>query len=185
MRIANNPVTVSVIILLITVSCRIFEPRKSEPPLSQAEWNHFPILPGQTLDNLYYAYSYAENREKYREILGEGFRFFFDSQDVQTFNLPVFWEKEDEILVRTLMTKVFSDISFTPMSENDDVLLGESAVYYRNYSINYDGVSYQGKMTINIVRENDGFWKIKDWYDYRESGIVNTWGRLKYENYSQ
>ncbi len=168
-------------LILLISSCHLFEPRKSELPFSEADWNQFPILAEQALENLLFSYEYSENIERYHTVLTDDFRFYFDVQDVQNYSLPEYWTKEEEIFTRVVFPHGFEDLVFSGIESKTDILLEESAVYYRHYSFQYDNTHYQGNMTLNLVKESDGFWRIEHWQDYRNEGNTNTWGRIKYE----
>jgi len=168
---------------LILSSCGLFETRDPEEPVGKVNWNHYPITPLQTLDNLKYAYDYNENVDRYGSILSSDFEFHFDSQDVQDYNLPVYWGKDMETEMRSLIDKNM-DLELQIIEEKDDIIQSDNAVLYRDYELlltreNETSV-FSGSMTLYIRRDSDGFWRIYQWEDFRTDNDT-TWGRLKYE----
>jgi hypothetical protein len=161
----------------------LFEKRDPEEPVGKVNWNHYPITPLQTLDNLKYAYDYNENVDRYGSILSSDFEFHFDSQDVQDYNLPVYWGKDMETEMRSLIDKNM-DLELQIIEEKDDIIQSDNAVLYRDYELlltreNETSV-FSGSMTLYIRRDSDGFWRIYQWEDFRTDNDT-TWGRLKYE----
>jgi hypothetical protein len=174
------------VILFFLTSCGLFETRDAEDPEGKVNWNHYPITPMQTLDNLKYAWDSNENIDRYDSILSDsdnGFLFFFDSQDVQDYNLPVSWDKSMETDMRSLINEEMNfEMQLIP--EKDDVIQSESALLYRDYRLAVNRESgtslFSGSMTLYLQRESDGFWRITRWEDFRKDSD-ETWGRLKYE----
>jgi hypothetical protein len=169
--------------LLTLCGCRLFEPRKAEEPQGVIVWNHFPITPYQTFENLQTVYDYKEGAERYRSILTSDFSFNFDSQDTQDYHLPVSWDKDSEVEMRGLINSEM-ELIMTNIPEKKDRVQAESAVLYRNYRLRFiSGRSnnvFEGNMALYLRREADGFWRIERWDDFRSNDHV-TWGRLKYE----
>jgi hypothetical protein len=165
--------------------CYLFEPRKAEEPVGQVKWNHFPIVPGQTLENLLYSYNHSENADRYELILSEDFRFYFDAQDVHDFSFPVFWNKESEVNMRSLINEKMR-LELTIIPDQADVVQSETAALYRSYELEVLPVRerFAGKMVLNMLRSEDGFWRIESWEDIRQANEA-TWGRFKYETFPQ
>ncbi|HOE90986.1 MAG TPA: hypothetical protein PKZ69_03445 [Candidatus Cloacimonadota bacterium] len=179
-------------ICIIALSgCDVFTPRESEKPDKPAEWNSFPITPEKTLENLLFSYNYRENVYNYQNLFADGFSFFFDNQDVSDFSLPVSWNKssETEMLINAFqrinansaMALTLSKIT----SQNDNIQV-DRAWFYRNYELtiphNINGLPhvFAGQFRIYMIKDNNGFWVIKEWNDYRLSSSW-TWGRIKNE----
>lgn len=183
MTIRKTTTVISVCIVWLLSSCGIFDTRDAEEPEGKVHWNHFPITPYQTLENLRYAYESNDNINRYANILNSAFEFFFDSQDIQDYNLPVSWQKDEEIEMRSLINKDM-DLTMQPIEEREDIIQSETAVLYRDYTLSINRSSdtsyFAGSMTIYLQRETDGFWRIYRWEDFRIDNEV-TWGRLKYE----
>lgn len=171
------------ILILLFPACGIFETRDAEEPEGSIHWTHFPITPLQTLDNLVYAYKYNENINRYGTILSDDFEFYFDTQDIQDFNLPVLWNKEMETEMRSLINYQMG-LELHQIEEKDDLIQSDSAVLYRDYDLTLtrsSGTShFIGSLTLYLVRNTDGFWRVTRWEDFRTDHDV-SWGRLKYE----
>lgn len=185
MVISKKCIFLAMLVVLTGYGCRLFEPRKpEEPDVSRAEWNLFPITPEQTLNNLEYAYNYQANADRYGSILTDDFRFFFDAQDVQDYNLPEYWGKVDEVAARKLIN-IDINIELTEIEGEDDVIQAQRATYNRDYQIRkkagQQGTLFTGSLILDLRREDDGFWKIYRWEDYRNEDELDTWGRFKNE----
>ena len=176
----------------ILLSCNAFSPRDSEKPESAAEWNSFPIQPQQVIQNLEYAYQYSQNMMKYGEIFTDDFRFFFDTQDVSDYGVSVEWdsETEEEMLVllnNHLQSGTSMSLELVTVEAQPDDIQNESAEFYRAYQLtvfhDLEGMpdTFSGIGYFEIVKDSDGFWRMKQWRDYRTSQQEVTWGRLKYE----
>ncbi len=174
------------------MSCNAFSPRDSEEPQSGSEWNSFPIQPEQTLENLEYAYEYSQNSIKYGEIFADGFSFFFDTQDISDYGVPEAWDSETEeemllLLYNHLLSGTVISLELTPVESEPDDIQSETAEFYREYQLSIDHDledlpdTFGGMMYLEIVRNQDGFWRISKWQDYRTDQETVTWGRLKYE----
>ncbi len=164
---------------MVIWGCNIFEPRTAEEPVGKVEWNYFPIIADQTLENLVFAYDYKENSGRYGSVLSNDFRFYFDSQDIQDYSLPVYWDKSAEINMRELID-IGIRVNLENIPDKEDIIQAEQAIYNRNYSVYATNRFFSGSMTIFVRREDDGFWRIYRWEDYRKDDN-DTWGRLKYE----
>ena len=172
------------LLVIISInSCYLFQPRKAEEPVGKVEWNHFTILPYLTLENLIYSYNYSENSDRYGTILSSDFLFYFDQQDVHDYGFPVSWGKDSEIYMRSLVTNK-TKLELTIINDQEDVVLSEEALIYRNYSLTLLSSSdiFAGRFALQLKREDDGFWRIKKWEDFRNED-KETWGRFKYETY--
>ncbi len=178
------------IVLLCYISlslpgCHLFEPRKAEEPIGQVKWNNFPIIPEQTLENLLYSYNYSENTDRYEFILSNDFRFYFDAQDVHDFSFPVYWDKESEVNMRSLINEKMR-LELTIIPDQADVVQSEMATIYRSYDLEVlpERERFAGNMVLNMIRSEDGFWRIESWEDIRQANEA-TWGRFKYETFPQ
>ncbi len=183
--------SIIILILIMSSSCRFFDPRESEEPNKPADWNTFQVTPQKTLENLIYAYNFRENVYNYTNIFSDQFVFHFDAQDVVDFNVPVLWNKSKEIdmlmnLYQSIGQQNSMLLSFEAISSQPDNIQVDRAWFFRHYSItltytvNSIPREFYGKMQIYMEKDSNGFWKIKDWYDYRISNQW-TWGRLKNE----
>jgi|SRR5690554_3043103 len=180
MKLLSGSVILTVLFLS---SCGLFETREPEEPVGKINWNHYPITPFQTLDNLKYAYDYNENIDRYGAILSSDFEFYFDSQDVQDYNLPAYWGKDIETEMRSLIDKNM-DLDLQIIEEKEDIIQSDNAVLYRDYDLVLARENttsfFSGSFTLYIRREGDGLWRIYRWEDFRTDSDP-TWGRLKYE----
>ncbi|MDD2650224.1 MAG: hypothetical protein PHF36_03700 [Candidatus Cloacimonetes bacterium] len=180
------------IVIFVIAGCNVFTPRDSEKPSKPAEWNTFPITAQQSLENLVFAYNYRENVYNYASLFSDDFLFYFDNQDVLDFSLPTYWNKNTE--TETLMN-VYQRINDSStmylklqkiQSQNDNVQ-ADRAWFYRSYeltmshSIDNTPTLFVGQFGIFMEKENSGFWKIKEWNDYRLQADNWTWGRAKNE----
>jgi hypothetical protein len=183
-------IIISTLILAIS-GCEIFSLRDSEDPQKPAEWNTYTLTPVKTLENLAFSYNYRENLYKYASLFADNFSFNFDSRDISDFHLPYSWNKSSEVdmLMNTYqridpenaMSVVFEKIN----DQNDNIQVNR-AWLYRKYTLTvYTSTSglpktYSGKMQLYLEKDNTGFWRIKDWNDFR---ILNnlSWGRMKNE----
>lgn len=176
--------------LILLLSCNVFDTRDAEEPVGNVQWNHFPITPLQTFDNLGYSWNSNENIDRYERIFSDAndsFLFFFDSQDIQDYNLPAHWNKETEVEMRSLINRDM-DLEMQSIDEKEDIIQSETAVIYRDYQLSVkrdaDTTVFSGSMTLYLQREDDGFWRIHRWEDFRTDDN-DTWGRLKYEFITQ
>ncbi len=174
--------TTAVISVLLCFGCNLFDTRNPDEPKGQADWNYFPITSEQTLENLMNVFIYNANVDKYGSILSENFQFYFDARDVQDYSLPSYWDKETEISMRNLMS-IEVEIEMQEIDEQDDIIQADRVTFNRHYEItagSEDIQKFAGSMTLNLIREEDGFWRIDKWKDYRIDD-EDSWGRLKYE----
>ncbi len=180
----------SIIILLIEVlwGCRIFSPRESDPPQHNTEWNTFVVTPEKALENIIYVFQDQQNVAKYNEILDDDFKYYFASQDIVEYDISSNWNSESEIESLNLFHTSYSDnngITLQLDQYDDDEIQTNRAEMIRYYNLYVEGETdteiFQGKWKI-ILKNVSGFWKIYQWYDYRENGD-NTIGRMKYELY--
>lgn len=171
--------SLSISLFSIITGCDVFDTRDPEEPVGKVEWNYFPITSQQTLENLVYAFNFRENSDKYGSILADDFRFYFDTRDVQDYGLPTHWNRERELNMRGLLN-IDLRISLDKIEDKDDLIQSERATYNRDYSIYTADRTFMGSMTLSLRREEDGFWRIYKWEDYRKNNEL-TWGRLKYE----
>jgi len=186
-RIKNNSHVVLWAILAVTLlfltSCKMFEPREAEEPKGVVVWNHFPITPYQTFENLEVIYNYSDNIDRYQSILTDDFSFYFDTQDVQDYHLPTLWDKDNEVEMRGMINSEM-ELTMSCIVEKRDVIHSDTAVLYRNYRLSFNSgrsnTHFEGDMALYMVREGDGFWRIERWDDFRSNEHI-TWGRLKYE----
>lgn len=180
-----------IIIISMSLSCRFFDPRESEDPSKPADWNAFQVTPQKTLENLIYSYNYRENVYNYSYIFSDQFVFHFDNQDVVDFNVPQSWNRTKEIdmlmnLYQSVNQQNSMTLSFEVIASQPDNIQVDRAWFFRNYTLRFESAinqmprEFYGKMQIYMEKDNSGFWRIKDWYDYRISNNW-TWGRLKNE----
>ena len=181
-----------IIILIILLSgCEVFSPRDAENPEQPAAWNTFQVTPAKTLENLVYAYNYRENVYNYTNLFYDNFYFFFDPQDVADFSLPGYWGKASEIdMLMNAYQRInpgsSMQLTLTPILSQSDNIQVNRAWFYRNYELTIAHsivdfpTLFTGKSEIYMEKDNNGFWKIKEWKDYR---LISswTWGRMKNE----
>jgi hypothetical protein len=179
--------------LLLLGACDLFAPRKAEDPETPTPWNTFFINSSLTVQNLVFSYDYPQNALKYGDILSSNFAFHFAIQDVNDFGTPVSWnaESEQEMLVnlhRNLSNKDEAmQLELNTIPAQPDQVTATNAWIYRSYVISINSHSqeipfYRGRCAIYLESDN-GFWKIKDWFDYRTESNTepnHSWGQLKY-----
>ena len=169
-------------------SCRIFSPRESDPPQHNTEWNTFVVTPEKAVENIIYVFQDQQNVTKYSEILDDDFAYYFASQDVVEFDISNDWDSESEIESLTLFHMRYADnngISLQLEQFEEDEIQTNRAEITRNYTLSVEGETdieyFEGKWKI-VLKNVSGFWKIYQWYDYREDADY-TVGRMKYELY--
>lgn len=172
------------ILLLLLCSCEIFELRDSEEPVKPASWIEPCIDWEDTISNISNAYADLRNSNRYEDLFTEDFRFYFAAQDINDYNINVLWNRTDEKNALYDLHNWSSSMSLESgtLSQND--VIGENEVkIYRSYVLhafrNSVELQYHGNMEMHLRREN-GIWKIKAWYDVRNSQNP-TWGKLKYD----
>ncbi len=174
---------------LILSSCNVFSTRKAEDPNKRVDWNSFQTTPVKTLENLQYSYNYRENVYNYSSLFFEDFRFYFDSQDANDFNIPSSWSKSAEIdMLLNTYQRIDSGSSMqlvlSTIPDQSDNIQANQAWLYRTYeltvrhSIENMPELFIGKFRLFLIKEQSGFWKIKEWNDYRTTSPY-TWGRMK------
>lgn len=175
----------------LLAGCEVFSPRDSEEPLKPAEWNNYTLTPLKTLENLTFSYNYRENVYNYGSLFADLFVFHFDNQDVSDFHLPATWSKSSEIdMLMNTFQRINSGSSMnlilTKISEQNDNIQVNRAWLYRNYELTvYHSYTYlpqlfSGKMQLYLEKDANGFWRIKEWFDYRKLNNW-SWGRMKNE----
>ncbi len=179
--------------MLALGACNLFAPRKAENPETPTPWNTFFINSTLTVQNLVYSYNYQQNALKFGDILSTHFTFHFAIQDVKDFGTLSYWnaDNEKEMLVnlhKNLSSKnVQMILELTPLAGQPDQIAAANAWIYRSYEIHIIGQTkdisiYKGRCALFLESDN-GFWKIRDWYDYRtetEDIPDPSWGQLKY-----
>jgi len=179
-----------VLLALLLAACNPFEPREAESPAATVEWNPFPVSPQLAVDNLRYAWLYPQNATKYGELLAEGFAFVFAQQDVVEYGVPSQWAAADEKntllnLTAELTADSKTSVVFFEISDEEDVIHTDDATIKRDYAITAHvgsaGMQMMaaGTMTLDLVRGEDGLWRIELWQDNRKTDDTMTWGRLK------
>jgi len=176
-------------IVSIIAGCNIFEPREAEEPDKPVGWNPFPTTPERCLENLVFVYNHRENVYQYGSVLSDRFVFHFDPQDRADFTLPASWGKANEI--EMLMNAYqqmgqHQEMHLTLMiiPDQPDRIQANSAWIFRYYIlfVNHNqsslGTEFAGKMQLYLERESNGFWRIREWSDFRGQSEW-TWGRMK------
>jgi hypothetical protein len=175
--------------LMALGACDLFSPRKAESPETPIPWNTFFINSSLTVQNLVFSYNYNQNALKFGDILSPNFTFHFAIQDVSDYNTPNTWnvDSEKEMLVnlhKNLSNKnEYMTLELTPIASQPDQATATNAWVYRNYEIRILGHAkeiyiYKGRCSL-YLESDSGFWKIKNWYDYRTESN-SSWGQLKY-----
>lgn len=176
--------------LLILSYCGTFEPRKAEPPEAASEWFSFHITPEQTMYNLKYAFIYRGNLEKYNTILHDEFVFFFDVRDVNDYGTDQKWDKETEREMlhnfhNNLTSGYDLELNLKEYPDQSDLIQADESWLFREYSFiildsqgNEEG-EFLGKIELYLVKDSNGFWKIRRWNDYRLSSDSYSWGKMK------
>ncbi|HPM01068.1 MAG: hypothetical protein KA886_09005 [Candidatus Cloacimonetes bacterium] len=178
-------------LLIIVSGCDVFSPRDAENPEQPAAWHTFQVTPAKTLENLVYAYNYRENVYNYTNLFFDTFYFYFDNQDASDFSIPSYWTKSSEIdmLMNTwqrINPGSSMELTLTPIPSQGDNIQTNRAWFFRTYqltiahSLTDIPTLFTGKFQIYMEKDNNGFWKIKEWYDYRLTSSW-TWGRMKNE----
>ncbi len=178
---------------LFLLSCGIFEPRDSEDPLRPIPWEPNPIHRDQIISNLKNSYLFSENGNNYNKIFTDDFVFHFANQDISEQGTPTTLDltQESEIILNLhkylgdFNQQIFID-TLSNISGQADVFDNTSATLYRSYYIRIENRSknradtriFQGKAEFYLIQDNESFWKMKSWKDYRTT-TNQTWGLLK------
>lgn len=175
--------------LLALGACELFAPRKAQEPVEPVDWNTFFINPALTEDNLEYSYNHHQNALKYGDILSTNFTFRFAVQDINDYGTPVSWNAENE---KEMLVNLHENLSnknekmeliLEAISDQPDQINATNAWIYRKYTILIQSeakeiLTYEGRCALYLESDN-GFWKIKEWNDYRTES-AHSWGLLKY-----
>lgn len=176
--------------LILLSGCNLFTVRDADPPGTAAPWNDYADSLKYALQNLEYCYEDSRNAVHYTGIFRQDFLFHFAPQDVSDYSISPTWSRVEEQDMIQLFHTRYTDVEVELSSaDNADIISSNDAVLYRVYSITgvlrQSGAERQilaaGKMELQYKKEY-GYWYLNKWYDYRGTG-VNTWGKLKYENY--
>jgi hypothetical protein len=170
-------------------ACDLFAPRKAESPETPAPWNTYFINTSLTEQNLIFSYDYQQNAIKFGNILKDNFVFHFAVQDISDYGTPQVWNADSEKEMLVNLHKNLSNknekmsLDLVTIPSQPDQITATNAWIYRNYEIlivqrTKEILIYRGRCAIYLESDN-GFWKIKDWYDYRTE-TNPSWGQLKY-----
>jgi len=176
-------------IISLIIGCNIFEPRKADEPDEPVGWNHIPNTPERCIENLVYAYNHRENIYQYGSVLSNQFVFHFDPQDRADFTLPASWGRANEIEMLMNAYQLLGQtqaihLTLLPMPNQPDRIQANTASMFRYYILHVNhsqsnlGTEFSGQMQLNLERENNGFWRIREWSDFRVQSEW-TWGRMK------
>jgi hypothetical protein len=176
---------IQILILVLLTGCGIFALREAEEPEKPPLWNNFYTTWELALKNLEYGYEDERNLTKFGEMLTSDFRFYFAPQDVNDYNISGIWTRDNErdmlYNLHSVADSVLLELMTIP-EQNDDVQ-STPIKLYRSYvlTIKKDLTvrTYVGRMELQMRQEN-GFWRIVKWYDYREATPF-TWGKMKYD----
>jgi hypothetical protein len=169
--------------------CDIFTLRDADPPTPPPPWHNFYTRWQDTLDNMKYGYDDKRNMVKYSDLFMTNFRFYFAPQDVNDFSITGVWGRNNERDMLYSLNNWADSVriaELSPIATQEDDTLSIPIRIYRKYTIiakhNSETRTYAGKMELQMVQDN-GFWRILNWYDYRTSTppILPTWGKLKYD----
>jgi len=181
---------IPILLLVFLCGCDIFSLREAEEPDKPPLWNSFYTTWQLALQNLEYGYEDERNLPKYSDLFMPDFRFYFAPQDVNDYNITTIWNRNNE---RDMLYNLHNqtsaiNIALESITGQADDLSSSPVKLYRKYTItvtNADSstTGYTGKAEIQMLQDN-GFWRIIKWYDYRSDSSVMqpTWGKLKYEN---
>lgn len=175
--------------LLVLGACDLFAPRKAEDPETPTPWNTFFINSTLTVQNLVYSYNYQQNALKFGDILSTNFTFHFATQDINDYGTPTSWNSDSEKEMLVNLHENLSNknermvLTLTTITTQPDQVNATNAWIYRSYRLEIQNnakeiLLYQGRCAIYLESDN-GFWKIKDWFDYRTESNP-SWGQLKY-----
>jgi len=173
---------------LLVGSCDIFTVREAAPPDKPPEWSSFYITPDSTLKNIRYSYIDARNVVKYSELFLSNYRFYFAAQDINDYGISTIWDRDAErdMLYRLHNWAANITLNLETIPDQQDDIQSNEARIYRAYTITvqHSGTTrtYSGKMEL-LMRRDNGFWRILNWYDYRlgTNPPALTWGKLKYD----
>lgn len=178
-----------VFILLLFVSCDLFDPRESEyPSNSGVSWQD-PTNPDIVIENMQSAFNGSS--VLYMDCFDDSFEFFADTSDINEYTTYNFssWDKlVENDTVNQLFAVVPADSSqsseFIIDTENPDPASPQdSATIYREYSISVPTATHSlaaGIAEIKLVEDADGFWSIVEWVDFRhEQSAFVTWAVMK------
>jgi hypothetical protein len=174
-----------ILVLFFLAGCGIFTLRDAQAPSKPPLWNNFYTTWQLALENLEYGYEDERNLTKFYELMASDFRFYFAAQDVNDYNITGVWTRDNE---RDMLYNLHSmadsiSIELQTIPGQDDDINSTPVRLYRSYTLTMktglEFRTYAGRMEIQMRQEN-GFWRIIKWYDYRESTPF-TWGKLKYD----
>jgi hypothetical protein len=176
---------IQILVLLLMMGCNIFTLRDAQAPDKPPLWNNFYTTWQLALQNLQYAYEDERNLAKFSDLLSPEFRFYFAPQDVNDYNITGTWTRDNErdmlYNLHSVADSVTVVLSLIPEQEDD--VQSIPVKLYRRYIVTVkrgsDYYTYTGRTEIQMRQEN-GFWRILRWYDYREATPF-TWGKLKYD----
>lgn len=166
--------------------CNFFELRKAEEPEKPPLWNSFYTTWQSALQNLEYSYEDERNVVKYSELFFPAYRFYFSPQDINDYNITGVWDrdKERDMLYNMHNWADVVSLDFSTIADQEDDIQLNVVKVYRKYTIEMTGGNttrlYSGKLEIHFRQEN-GFWRIINWYDYRITSTpqLPSWGKLK------
>ena len=179
---------IRILILLLLCGCEIFSLREAEPPEKPAEWNYTYTTWQKALQNLEFAYEDERNLIKYDDLLLPNFRFYFAQQDINDLNITAEWNKEKErdmlYNLQNWADSIRIELEVVP-DQQDEVFITPIKLY-RKYTLiakhDTEVRIYAGKLELQMMQDN-GFWKILKWYDFRTVSLPSqpSWGKLKYD----
>jgi hypothetical protein len=181
--------------LLLPCGC-IFTPREPDgPPEGKVtEWET-PINTGIVLSNLRSAFE-GEGVQNYRDCFTDSFRFHVDPSDSlaagqEGYDRYANWTRDDEEHAANGLFGDASDIGlqFTTIQQPDES--GDNTYRIEEYALTItygsgdvsEEVTYEGRASLHMRRDNTGRWAIYRWVDRRlpQDSPPPTWGYLRGE----
>lgn len=180
---------IQILLLVLLCGCEIFSLREADPPNKPPLWNNFYTTWELTRQNLEYSYEDERNLVNYGGLFSSNFQFYFSQQDITDYNITEVWTRNNEIdMLYNLQSMADSiNVELELIPDQADDVQSSPVKLYRNYTLKVKKNSvvetYAGKMELQMVQDEDGYWRIIKWYDYRSSTpmIYPTWGKLKNE----
>lgn len=176
------------LVLILLNGCSWFELRDHEEPSSFRSSFVQPTVPEEVPENLRLSFS-ESNKENFRKCLGDPVSpesyLFIPSPELQTLN-PVLDQQQEvssfanlmldllpneKLTVQFLEPKLVNQIDSAEWRADYRLLIPRSSTDYPSF--------IDGKMTLTLRKDQQGFWYIHRWRDYSLSGNY-CWSQLKW-----
>lgn len=174
--------------LILLSGCNLFELREHEEPSSFRSSFVQPVVPENVPENLRLSFSEG-NKENFRKCLGDqentdSYRFvpspelqsqipFLDQQqEISSFsNLILDLLPQEKMTVQFLEPKLVNQIDSAEWQAVYNLAISRSSTDYPSF--------IDGKITLTLRKDKQGFWYIYRWRDYSLSETY-CWSKLKW-----